>query len=73
MGQENAPALGCVNEAVGDDRRRPLALDRGIRKSDAASEGPPSYFSNRGPRAQPGGYAAVRNQKPRQEGRGLAV
>ena len=32
MGQENAPALGCVNEAVGNDRRRPLALDRGIPK-----------------------------------------
>ena len=74
MGQENAPALGCVNEAVGDDRRRPLALDRGIRKSDAASEGPPSYFSKRGPRAlDQAAMPLFGNQKPRQEGRGLAV
>ena len=43
-------------------------------QSDAASEGPPSYFSNRGPRAlDQAAMPLFGNQKPRQEGRGLAV
>ena len=37
---ENAPALRYVDEAARDDRRRPLALDRGIRKSDGAAPWP---------------------------------